>query len=390
MLLLELRDLISGKLGAQLAVMDLFENSTLGAMARKIRDTTFRQSEGVDWDVETEVPKSLVDLRSFSKFDKPKTGVVVLTGATGFLGRALMKQFINSPDVQKIHCIAVRDETKLKEYISSPKVIVHQGDLSALRIGLSEESARAIFAEADALIHNGADVSFLKTYETLRAPNVVATKELASLALIYGVRFHYVSTTTVGQLKKGSAFYQESVAQFTPPPGFSDGYLASKWASESFLERVNERLRLPLWIHRPSSVTGADTNELDVMSNLLKFSRRLKAVPMSQRWRGSLDFISVENAAREIANVAIMSDFKQIETSGPSFIHHSGDEIFPVETLKERMEKLDGAPYRALSLADWTKLAVDEGLSALVAAYLVAIDEMKLNVVFQDLVKRAA
>ncbi|KAI3317853.1 putative polyketide synthase [Xylariaceae sp. AK1471] len=390
MLLLKLRDLISRKLGVQLAVMTLFENSTLGAMARKIRDNTFRKSEGVDWDVETTVPESFAALRSFSKFDKPKTGVVVLTGATGFLGRALVKQLVDSPDVQKIHCIAVRDETKLKEYISSPKVIVHRGDLSALRVGLSEESARAIFAEADALIHNGADVSFLKTYETLRAPNVTATKELVSLALTYGVRYHYVSTTTVGQLKKGSTFYQESVAQFPPPPGFSDGYLASKWASEAFLERVNEQLGLPLWIHRPSSITGADANELDVMSNLVNFSRRLKAVPTSQCWRGSLDFICVENAAREIADVATTSDLRQIETFGPSFIHHSGDEIIPVEALREHMEKLDGAPYQALSLADWTKLAVDEGLSALVAAYLAAINEMNLNVVFKDLIKGAA
>ncbi|KAI1177826.1 putative polyketide synthase [Nemania sp. FL0916] len=391
MLLLKLQDLIFSRLGAKLAVVTLFENSTLGNMARIISDATNQQSEELSWDDETALTKDITDLGTYSfNSDMPKTGVVILTGASGFLGKELLRQLIDSPEVQKIHCIAVRDENKLKALSSSPKVVIHEGDLSAPRVGLSEETARAIFSEADALIHNGADVSFLKTYETLRAPNVTATKELAALALAHGVQFHYVSTTTVGQLKKNNAthtFYQESVARFAPPPSFPDGYLASKWASEVFLEKVSDHAGLPVWIHRPSSITGPDAGDLDVMTNIRAFSRRLKAVPMTRSWQGSLDFISVENTASGI--IDIVTTGASAEDKCPTFVHHSGDEIIPVETMKKHMENLDSVPYRTISLADWTELAVAEGLNVLVAAYLASIDELKLDVVFNSLVKQA-
>ncbi|KAI0412784.1 putative polyketide synthase [Xylaria grammica] len=377
MLLLQLRDLIARKLGAKLTVMTLFENSALSAMARAISDATYRQSGAVDWNEETALTREITDLgpRS-SNINIPKTSIVVLTGASGFLGRELLRQLIDSPDVQRIHCIAVRDETKLKTLSSSPKVVVYLGDLSAPTVGLSSECARSVFSEADALIHNGADVSFLKTYETLRAPNVTATKELAALALAHGVRFHYVSTVTVTQLKTNNEldeFSQGSVARFMPPPNFTDGYLASKWASEAFLERVHNQTGLPLWIHRPSSITGPDANDLDVMTNMLRFSRRLKAVPTSQSWRGSLDFISVENTASGIIDVVTTNT--SARGYGPDFVHHSGDEIIPIDRLKEHMENLDGSPYRAIPLVEWTESAVAEGLNVLVAAYLTGIDE---------------
>lgn len=63
------------------------------------------------------------------------------------------------------------------------------------------------------------------------------------------------------------------------------------------------------------------------------------------------------------------------------------DEIIPVDALKDHIEKLDGTLYRVLTLADWTKAIVDEGLNVLVYAYLAAIDDKKLNVVFRKLVK---
>lgn len=54
----------------------------------------------------------------------------------------------------------------------------HDGDLTLPRLGLTKESAKAIFEEADVVIHNGADVSHIKTFQNLRQANLESTMEL--------------------------------------------------------------------------------------------------------------------------------------------------------------------------------------------------------------------
>lgn len=67
--------------------------------------------------------------------------------------------------------------------------------------------------------------------------------------------------------------------------------------------------------------------------------------------------------------------------------HHSGETVIPIENLIEYLEKTDETKYAELPLAEWTRKAVDEGLNVLIAAYLSAVDELDMDLVFQDLVK---
>jgi hybrid polyketide synthase / nonribosomal peptide synthetase ACE1 len=150
-----------------------------------------------------------------------------------------------------------------------------------------------IFNSADAIIHNGADVSFLKTYSSLRAPNLSSTKELVKLALPRHIPFHFISTGTVGKLNKTDSLAPESLANFFPDPSFADGYAASKWASEVFLEKGNRQFGLPTFIHRPSSITGDQAGETDIVSNVLKFASIIKTLPDSSQWSGYVDLITL-------------------------------------------------------------------------------------------------
>ncbi|KID73295.1 Male sterility, NAD-binding protein, partial [Metarhizium brunneum ARSEF 3297] len=305
-----------------------------------VGDATYLEAAETDWTEETALTKHVVDAGPFiSAATKSTRGVIIMTGATGFLGLELLKEFVESPSVTKVHCIAVRSQGKLGLFLGSPKVTLHQGDLSAPRAGLSVQAAEAIFGEAGATVHSA---------------NVEATKELARLALVHNVPFHYNSTTATGRLNNMDTLYEISLAENIPPPGYSDGYVAGKWASEVFLEKVHERLGLPVCIHRPSSITGPAASDLDVMNSVIKFSRQLKAVPTSSRWRGSLDFISVENAAKGIARVVTGSD----QETKLKYLHHSGDVIIPIDQLGQHMQEEDGIEYRELSLWDWTELAV--------------------------------
>ncbi|KAI1376083.1 putative polyketide synthase [Hypoxylon crocopeplum] len=383
---IELQGEIKKQMGVTLKVVQLFENSTLGAMAAVIQDATYADADQIDWVDETGLTKEMVDAGHNPRLSHARTGTVILTGATGFLGQELLRQLVASPEIQEIHCIAVRSASKLGDLASSPKVSVHAGDLATPNLGLTPKAAAAMFARADALVHSGADVSFLKTYTTLRGPNVEATKALALLALAHGTPVHYVSTIATGRLKAGSVFAEESLRAHAPPAGFPDAYVASKWAAEVFLENVHARLGLRVRVHRPSSITGVGASELDVVNAVVLFARRLRAVPVSSRWSGKLDFISVERTAREIVGeVLAVSD--DDGDDGIAFRHHSGEVIIPIENLTEYLEKTDGATYVELPLLEWTEKAVGEGLNVLIAAYLSAVDELDMDLVFQDLVK---
>lgn len=166
--------------------------------------------------------------------------VVVLTGATSFLGRHILQKLVSENTVKAVHRIAVRDISKL--FVDSPTFIIHPGDLRDPLLGLSDDAVRRVFSQASVIIHNGADVSFLRSYWTLRAANVLSTKTLVQLALKHAIHkpllhFHFVSTAGVLQLGTGE-LYEEAVFVLQPQKN-ANRYVASKWASEKYLENVH-------------------------------------------------------------------------------------------------------------------------------------------------------
>lgn len=394
MLLIQLQALIKRRFGANLTVMRLFERSTLRDMAAEIHDATSTLDIKVDWMAETAIGKYVVDAGKFNMASLMGKGkgaspglVVILTGATGFLGIEVLSQLVASPRVAMVHAIAIRSASKLGHLADSSKIVVHAGDLTHDRAGLSPETAREIFSGSHVLIHSGSDVSFLKTYQTLRVANLEGTKELARLALEHGVLFHYISTAVTGRLNQRDSFGQVSLRNSAPPPGWQDGYIASKWAAEVFLENVHDELGLPVWIHRPSSITGDGASETDVMNSVIKFARLLRAVPVSGRWRGLLDLISLEKSVQGILEAVLAdSDTNQQISENVKYLHHSGELLIPVDGLHQYLEKEDKQNYRELGLENWVEEAVENGLNVLIAAYLSAIEEFKLDIVFQRLI----
>ncbi len=119
---------------------------------------------------------------------------------------------------------------------------------------LSHSDAKKIFDKADRIIHNGADVSHLKSYQSLKLANLQSTKELIEMNSTRPIPIHYISTAGIGIYTGEDSFYETSASRYPPPENAFDGYAASKWASERYLERVHSRTGWPVWIHRPSSV----------------------------------------------------------------------------------------------------------------------------------------
>nr|A0A7L9EYL1.1 RecName: Full=Hybrid PKS-NRPS synthetase xenE; AltName: Full=Xenoacremones biosynthesis cluster protein E [Xenoacremonium sp. BF-2018a]QOJ72663.1 XenE [Xenoacremonium sp. BF-2018a] len=376
MLLIELRELVKKRFQVHLPLLRFFEHSTLGAMAAAIQDTSPGEKLEINWDVETEVPSAYSELNTQEPAQSHSSHkTIVLTGATGFLGKYLLNLLTEAPDVDKIHCIAIRNREKLANFTNSAKVVIHDGDLASPRCGLSEADATSVFGSANVIIHNGADVSFLKTYSSLRASNVLSTKELVKLALPHHIPIHYISTATVGKLNKSDSLAPESLAQYPPGPSFVDGYAASKWASEVFLEKTTRQFGLPTFIHRPSSITGDGAGENDIVPSVLKYSAMIKALPDSSKWTGYIDLITVEKAAAGIADSVLQGRLVNVTATEAEYLHHAGEKVIPAQSIKTILTADDGPQWESVSMKNWVEKAIQNGMNPLVGEFLLSIDK---------------
>jgi hybrid polyketide synthase/nonribosomal peptide synthetase ACE1 len=388
-LLVTLRAKIEETFHIDIPLAQLFDSSSFGKMAKRIRDwstgganelpvapTESRPFESqvqeaasveivIDWTRETTISKRLVPATVLG-VKQPR--VVIMTGSTGFLGQAILKQLIEVPTIRKIYCIAIRPEyAQIASLFTSSKVVVLKGDQGLPLLGLPQAEITPMLTESDAIIHNGADVSFLKSYESLRRVNVDSTRQLAEWAVEHGLQFHYVSTASVANLTGQETFPAVSARTFAPATDGSNGYIASKWASEVLLENFNAQYLLPLVVHRPSSITGAGAPETDMMSALVRYSRQLLAVPRTPLLRGWIDMVAVESVAQQITR-AVSRGHEQLEVQ---YMYESGEVQLKVEEMRKSLEiQFQGEVVKELEMDEWVRRAEVLGMNEMVGAFL--------------------
>lgn len=404
LLLVNLQGLFEKKYGKAPPLRKIFESSTLtGMTALLFSDGTPDDQASlptiIDWDDETSLPASSptiipnppINTRATNTTVPPR--IAVLTGATGFLGRHLLTFLLRQPSIIRIHCIAVRNApSSSSSPFSDPRVRIYKGNLASPHLGLNPADALSIFAEADVVIHNGADVSFLKTYATLRLTNVQSTRELAQLAAPRRIPVHFVSSASVAQLTGQDEVGESSVAAWPPPADareLTGGYTAAKWASEVFLEKAAQEWEIPVTIHRPSSITGEGAGDLDLMGNLFKYVEDMEAVPESGVWKGYFDFVSVENVAAEIVKAAVTSDLGEGEktATGVRYLYEAGDIVYPLSVVREMSESGGQLPVKTMPLGEWVQEARKRGLNSMLAEYLLSADRTDSALAFPKLVK---
>lgn len=373
-LLVRLQRLIRDRFNVSVPVMTLYDASTLMSMALKIKNS--ESLAVIDWDAETAPPNVAAGSPSSSASRKTSDLTVVLTGATGYLGSRIMKALVADNQVSKIHCVAIRGHSaetprEILAQNSSDKLVLYGGYLDEPFLGLSEAEFKSIGREADIVIHSGANRSFWDHYDKLRGPNVESTKTLANLALQNNAPLHFISSGGVHILRSSGSTDEteterdyntaESLASSPPPTDGSNGYIASKWASEVYLENFSKATNLPVYVHRltPAAEVTPDA-PLELLEEMSALAEKLQALPSPSGWTGTFDLTPADVLGADISG-AVLAGQNEVRLQ---FIHHPAQVKMTMEHVAKYLDMLPAAAdFQRLPPLQWAGRAKREGLS---------------------------
>lgn len=195
---------------------------------------------------------------------------LLLTGATGFLGPFLVSSLLARTSYTVHALVRATDAAHgLDRIVASlrraqlwtpaleadvrARVRVICGDLAEPALGIGEAAFQQLAQDVDAVVHNGALVNYVRTYDALRPANVEGTRELLRLAMTNHRKvFHLVSSTFIygwsTQPVVGEWDANEKMA------GLDFGYSQTKWVGEQ-LALAAQRKGLDVRIYRPSLIS---------------------------------------------------------------------------------------------------------------------------------------
>ena len=230
--------------------------------------------------------------------------VVLVTGASGFLGRFVLLELLErlAPIGGRVICIArARDDADASkrvaaQYAGEPALAARfascrqaysclAGDLLRPRFGLDEPAYEQLAEDVDAIVHCGALVNHMLPYSDLFEPNVVGTVEVMRFAIrrrVKPIRFASSVGVAAGLRLDVPVAEDRTAAQlrshFPIATAYGVGYSASKWAGEVMLTELAAHAAVPVQIFRccgmilsapPLRARQINETALDLFSRLL-------------------------------------------------------------------------------------------------------------------------
>lgn len=210
---------------------------------------------------------------------------VLLTGATGFLGRFLALQWLERLSLvggTLICLVRAKDGAGARERLDTtfdsgdPELVRHYrelasehlevlaGDKEQPQLGLDQQTWQRLADTVDLIVDCAALVNHVLPYSQLFGPNVSGTAELIHIALTTKLKpFTYVSTIGVADQIEPSAFTEDADIRVISPTreiddSYANGYANSKWAGEVLLREANDLCGLPVAVFRCDMIL-ADT-----------------------------------------------------------------------------------------------------------------------------------
>ena len=259
----------------------------------------------------------------------PATRSILITGATGLLGRGVLQRLL-AADVGLRAIVLVRDAARWMRdataRIVRDRITVVEGDLRSPTLGLTSEAHTMIRRQVTAIVHLAADTTFSNPLSQARATNALGTERLLVLAreCASPVRFAYVSTAFVAGRRTG--MIAEELAD--PSVGWVNAYEQSKWEAEQMVCRHAAE-----WvILRPSTVVCDDgdgaVSQVNAVHRALRLYRAGLVAMMPGVDRSTIDVVTADFVTDAIARLALRDD------AAGRIVHLcAGDEALPLGEL---------------------------------------------------------
>lgn len=184
---------------------------------------------------------------------------ILITGASGFLGRALTKGFLSDSD-DTLHVLVRSDkaERAVRDHLGDlvgSRVHFVRGDITESGCGVEQEVRTRLNGRIDELWHLAASTTFDDTKaDEIRQANMGGTQNILSLARHFDrlERFYYMSTAYVCG-KRTDVIDEDDI---DASEGFKNVYEKTKWQCEGIVRASG----LPFTIIRPSILVGDSRN----------------------------------------------------------------------------------------------------------------------------------
>ena len=262
---------------------------------------------------------------------KQRSGHVLVTGATGFIGSFLCNRLLTGDFSVRGTILVSKNPASLVAGVE-PLIVEPLG---------SETSWDEPLAGIDTIIHLAARVHIMEDpsidpLAEFRKVNVEGTAHLAREAAKAGVkRFVFISSIKVNGEETAAPYTSES------PPHPSDPYGISKWEAELALRRIEAETGLEVVVVRPTLVYGPGVKANFL--NMMKVVQRGIYLPFASI-ANNRSFIYVGNLVDALAICA-----KHPTAAGQTYLVSDGEDLSTPELIRHTAAAL-GIPAHLFPL----------------------------------------
>ncbi|HNI76830.1 MAG TPA: SDR family oxidoreductase, partial [Giesbergeria sp.] len=201
-----------------------------------------------------------------------------VTGATGFIGKRLVKKFLERKGTVVYFLLRKESADKVAELrsywgVSAARAVPVFGDLKSKKLGVAAEDVKKLKGQIDHFHHLAAVYDLSADTESQVAVNVEGTRNTVEFArAIDAGHFHHVSSIAAAGLYEG--VFREDM--FDEAEGLDHPYFMTKHESEKI---VRQECKMPWTVYRPAMVVGdSQTGEMDKIDGPYYFFKLIQRI----------------------------------------------------------------------------------------------------------------